>query len=289
MLLGLGTDIIDISRLQASLERSGETFLRHAYSPEELSACPPSGARRTEFLAGRWAAKEAFSKALGTGISSACALREITILNNPLGQPEITLTGAARDTAAARGVSAVKVTITHEKLYACATVALVGRDDSDENNLTALAARVGARIRNAGLHLGTAESCTGGLIAATLTAVPGSSEWFDGGLVTYTNEWKHRLLGVKDETLAAHGAVSEAVVREMLLGLRDRENLTAGMAVSGIAGPGGGTAEKPVGTVCLGAMAGGRLEVRRCWFPGDRQAVRRQSVQTCLELLESLL
>lgn len=293
MLLGIGTDIVDISRLQATIERTGDSFLAHTYTRAELDACPAAGQRRFEFLAGRWAAKEACSKALGTGITAACALKEITVLNNSLGQPEITLAGQAEKTALAKGMTAVQVTISHEKQYACATVVIESGDNNPAaaaaGSLLPLASLVGARVKAAGLHLGTAESCTGGLIAGTLTAIPGSSEWFDGGVITYTNEWKIRQLGVRPETLEAHGAVSEETVREMLLGLRDRLGLTAGLAVSGVAGPGGGSPAKPVGTVCLGALAGDRLEVRRCWFAGDRQAVRLQSVRTCLELLDAIL
>jgi len=292
MLIGLGTDIIEIERLEKSLERSGEAFLNHVYTQAELDACPEPPIRRREFLAGRWAAKEACAKALGTGIGLACSMQEVEILPGDQGRPVLTLLGNARQTADNLGVTACHVSISHEHAYACATVILEGekalpQELRAENE--ALAAATGKLLLERSLHLGTAESCTGGLIAATITAIPGSSEWFDGGLVTYTNEWKHRLLGVHQETLETHGAVSEQTVHEMLQGLRERHGLTAGLAVSGIAGPSGGTPQKPVGTVCCGAFCQDKSLVVTCHFHGDRALVRLQSVRRCLQLLQQLL
>jgi nicotinamide-nucleotide amidase len=133
-------------------------------------------------------------------------------------------------------------------------------------------------------RLVTAESCTGGAIAASLTDIPGSSEWFDRGFVSYSNQSKQDLLGVRAETLAASGAVSEAVVREMAEGALSRAGVEVAVAVSGVAGPGGGTPEKPVGTVWL-AWAGKGLDTRsqRFHFDGDRAAVRRQAVAAALQ------
>jgi len=292
MIIGLGTDIIEIDRLEKSLDRSGESFLNHVYTQGELDVCPEAPVRRREFLAGRWAAKEACAKALGTGIGVNCSMQDVEILPGDNGRPVLTMLGNARQTADNLGVTACHLSISHERNYACATVILEGekllpQELRAENE--ALAAAIGKLLLSRGLHLGTAESCTGGLIAATITAIPGSSEWFDGGLVTYTNDWKHRLLGVRQETLENHGAVSEETVREMLQGLRDRHGLTAGLAVSGIAGPGGGTPLKPVGTVCCGAFCQDKITVVTCHFHGDRALVRLQSARRCLQLLQKLL
>ncbi|WP_159877164.1 MULTISPECIES: nicotinamide-nucleotide amidohydrolase family protein [Aquitalea] len=149
--------------------------------------------------------------------------------------------------------------------------------------LTVLASRLGEQLLQRGETIATAESCTGGMIAAALTDIAGSSAWFGYGMVSYSNQAKQDLLGVSAVTLEAHGAVSEAVVREMVAGARERAAADWAVAVSGIAGPGGGSAAKPVGTVWL-AIAGpggaGRVFVR-C-FSGDRAAVRLQTVQVAL-------
>jgi len=160
----------------------------------------------------------------------------------------------------------------------------------DDHALDALAGRLGERLLAAGRMAATAESCTGGWIAKILTDVPGSSAWFDRGFVTYTNEAKQDLLGVRADTLAAHGAVSEATVREMVAGALARSRAGVAVAVSGVAGPTGGTAEKPVGTVWLawGTREGG-LRTERCRFDGDREAVRRQAVARAIQGLDQLL
>ena len=139
--------------------------------------------------------------------------------------------------------------------------------------------------RAAGLRIGVAESCTGGLIGGALTAVAGASEVFEGGVVAYQNCVKERLLGVRGETLARVGAVSEACAREMACGVRlALGGIEVGLASTGIAGPGGGTAEKPVGLVYLGCSVGDVCRVERCCFAGDRAAVRRAAVKTILGL-----
>lgn len=150
--------------------------------------------------------------------------------------------------------------------------------------LLRLAEEAGRALQGAGWMLATAESCTGGWIAQAVTAVPGASAWFDRGFVVYSNAAKEELLGVRPSTLAAHGAVSEEAVREMAGGALERSRAQVAVAVSGIAGPTGGTREKPVGTVCIAwAVREGptRVETRR--FPGDRGAVRRQAVEAALE------
>ena len=131
-----------------------------------------------------------------------------------------------------------------------------------------------------------AESCTGGLIAAVLTSVSGSSAWVDRGFVTYSNEAKMEMLGVKAATLDTFGAVSEETAREMALGALGRSRATTAYSVTGVAGPTGGTATKPVGMVCFGfADSQGGVYSATCHFTGDRSAVREQSVNFVLATL----
>jgi nicotinamide-nucleotide amidase len=155
-----------------------------------------------------------------------------------------------------------------------------------ESDLNALAAEVAGRLLASGRHLVTAESCTGGWVATTCTDLPGSSRWFRGGVVAYCNELKVALLGVSPETLAAEGAVSEAVVREMALGALERLGGDVAIAVSGIAGPDGGAPGKPVGTVWLAwakrCDSGIRVHAVAACFAGDRRQVRRRAVQRAL-------
>lgn len=147
-----------------------------------------------------------------------------------------------------------------------------------------LARRTGLALNAAGWTMATAESCTGGGIAAAVTDIAGSSGWLDSGFVTYSNEAKMRLLGVPEAVLAAHGAVSEATVRAMAEGVLARSPVDIAVAVSGIAGPDGGSADKPVGTVWFAwARRGQGTEVLRQVFSGDRAAVRAATVTTALE------
>jgi nicotinamide-nucleotide amidase len=153
-----------------------------------------------------------------------------------------------------------------------------------------LAEDVGAALKQRKLMLATAESCTGGWISEAVTMVPGSSDWFERGFVTYTYISKREMLGVKEATLEKHGAVAEEIVREMAAGALSRSHAQVAVAVSGVAGPGGGTPEKPVGTVCFAwAVKEGatRAETRR--FSGNREAVRRRSVEHALKGLLALL
>ena len=149
---------------------------------------------------------------------------------------------------------------------------------------------IGQRLQARGWMLSCAESCTGGGIAQAITAVPGASQWFDCGFITYSNGAKERLLGVSPEILRTQGAVSAPVVAAMVRGCLARSAAQVGLAVSGIAGPGGGTPEKPVGTVYF---AWAWLEqapiVHRQHFGGDRQAVREQSIEYALGTLLRLL
>lgn len=156
--------------------------------------------------------------------------------------------------------------------------------------LDLLAAQLGEALLRQGETLAVAESCTGGWLAKVVTDVPGSSEWFERGFVTYSNEAKEEMLGVFAGTLQTYGAVSEEVVREMVAGALGHSRAGVAVAISGIAGPGGGSAEKPVGTVCI---AWGRHdaapESRRYQFQGNRESIRRQSVVAALQgLLDRL-
>lgn len=134
----------------------------------------------------------------------------------------------------------------------------------------------------------TAESCTGGLIAAALTHPPGSSSWYAGGIVAYHNGIKKSVLGVSSATLAAHGSVSEATVAAMCNGLKSSA-ADAAVAVTGIAGPSGGSPDKPVGTVCFGVLAEGRQQHLTKHFPGDRAKVRESATLYALALLATAL
>ncbi len=140
-----------------------------------------------------------------------------------------------------------------------------------------------------GWMLATAESCTGGLIAAACTDLAGSSTWFERGFVTYSNAAKSELLGVPPELIAAHGAVSEPVARAMAEGAVAHSPAQVALAVTGVAGPGGGSADKPVGTVWFGWRVGGQTFAERCRFDGDRAAVRAQTVAHAGRRLAELL
>lgn len=146
-----------------------------------------------------------------------------------------------------------------------------------------LARELGERLKQAKAMLATAESCTGGWAAQAVTSVAGSSEWFERGFVTYSNAAKQELLGVRAETLRRYGAVSEETAREMALGALARSRATIALAITGVAGPGGGTADKPVGTVCFAWARDGAMATETCIFPGDREGVRRRSVIHALE------
>ena len=150
--------------------------------------------------------------------------------------------------------------------------------------LTTLAILVGARLKARGLRLATAESCTGGWVAGAVTAIAGSSEWFDRGFVTYSNDAKMEMLGVSAVTLEAFGAVSEQTAGEMAAGALAHSHAQLALSITGVAGPGGGSAEKPVGMVCFGwAGEGGAPLVITRNFSGDRESVRRQSVICALQ------
>ena len=153
-----------------------------------------------------------------------------------------------------------------------------------------LAARVGERLAAAAEVLVTAESCTGGWVAQAVTSVPGSSGWFDRGFVVYSNAAKTELLGVPQALLEAHGAVSAATVEAMARGALERSAASVAVSVSGVAGPGGATPGKPVGTVWVGwARVSGEVRSEGRRFEGDRASVRRQAVELALGGLLELL
>ena len=152
-----------------------------------------------------------------------------------------------------------------------------------DDDLYALAAALGRAAMSRGVRIATAESCTGGLVAAAVTAVAGSSDWFDCGFVTYSNEAKVGALAVTASTLDRFGAVSEEAARAMAQGALRSSRAQWAMAVTGIAGPGGGTPDKPVGTVCFAWAGPGGIEALRTRLEGDRAGIRRESVRIALE------
>ena len=157
------------------------------------------------------------------------------------------------------------------------------------NGIDELSRELGEACKRADVKLATAESCTGGGVGEAITRTPGSSAWFDRGFVTYSNDAKVDVLGVKQETLGSHGAVSEPVAREMAMGALHQSDADLAVAVTGVAGPDGGTATKPVGLVwfAFASLEGGcqsRFEV----FGGDRAAIREQAVREALRGLAAM-
>ena len=154
--------------------------------------------------------------------------------------------------------------------------------DVQESQIDALATRLGRQLAFSGGMIATVESCTGGLIARALTETPGSSQWFDRGFVTYSNEAKIEMVGVSAQTLAAFGAVSEPTALEMAGGALARSRARMSLSVTGVAGPGGGSADKPVGTVWFGWSTDGVVTTEMRRFAGDRAAVRQATLAHAL-------
>jgi nicotinamide-nucleotide amidase len=148
---------------------------------------------------------------------------------------------------------------------------------------------VGRILRESGKSLATAESCTGGLMGKMLTDVPGSSEYYQGGVVCYSNSLKIDLVGVDRVSLERHGAVSQPVAHQMAVGIRERTGADYGLSVTGIAGPDGGTSEKPVGLVFIGLSHDKDTEVREERFPGTREAIRMRASRHALDWLRRAL
>lgn len=142
---------------------------------------------------------------------------------------------------------------------------------------------------NSKITVSVAESCTGGLLGAKITSISGSSEYFLGGVITYSNEAKMKLLGVKRQTLKKFGAVSEECAKEMAWGVKKLLRSDCAIAITGIAGPLGGTAEKPVGTVFIAVALGKKVAVRRFNFSGTREAIRAQSVESAIDMALEML
>ena len=155
-----------------------------------------------------------------------------------------------------------------------------------DSELMHLSERVGQALNARGATVTTAESCTGGWVAKVITDIAGSSAWFERGFVTYSNEAKSQMIGVKPATLEQHGAVSEPVVVEMAIGAIKAARADYAISISGIAGPDGGTASKPVGTVWFGFASAAGEGITRCeCFSGDRENVRRQATAYALQTL----
>ena len=152
--------------------------------------------------------------------------------------------------------------------------------------MTADLEALAGRMVELGMTVATAESCTGGMLGAALTSIPGASAWFRGGLVVYSDELKIRLAGVRTDTLEAHGAVSPAVARELAQGVRKRCGADLGVGITGIAGPGGGSADKPVGTVCIALASSNRIQDWTVRLSGDRGEVRSAAVRFVLARIE---
>ncbi len=197
-----------------------------------------------------------------------------TILSAP-GQVELHLTAA--------GSSLALVEERLEALTSGIRDRIGGRIFSEDGR--ELPVVVASLLREKGLSLSVAESCTGGLLAARLTDVPGSSAFFERGFVTYSNRSKTELLGVPSELIAAQGAVSEPVAAALAAGARRSACSDIGIGITGIAGPDGGTPDKPVGTVCIALDGAAGTRVRTALFPGDRERIRHQATQSALEML----
>lgn len=145
--------------------------------------------------------------------------------------------------------------------------------------------KISFHLKKHNLTIATAESCTGGLIAHTLTNIPGSSEYFDRGVVSYSNNAKMNLLGVQENLLKKHGAVSEQVAKAMAEGIRTKSKVDIGLATTGIAGPTGGTKEKPVGLVYIAVSTSNTTEVKRYQFSGNRLENKENTCQAALRML----
>jgi nicotinamide-nucleotide amidase len=197
------------------------------------------------------------------------------------GQEGVDLRLTSRDRSAVDADEALGAAA--EKLRACVSRYAYGEDGTD------LAAVVLAACERDGLHIAVAESCTGGLLGARLTAIPGSSSVVLGGVIAYSNEVKRDLLGVRPDTLEAHGAVSEPVAVQMAAGARRSTGAEIGIAITGVAGPGGGTPEKPVGLVWIAVNLSDTTRTHGSRFIGDRAEIRFRSTQAALDIVRRML
>jgi len=197
---------------------------------------------------------------------------------SPGGDFEVWVRIAARGPGAAESLDRVEAQIAEALGDDC-----YGRDDETLEQV------VGRLLRERGLTLSIAESCTGGLLGHRLTEVPGSSAYFERGVLVYSNQAKQDLLGVPEAILRAHGAVSAPCAEAMVRGVCTASGNPVGLAVTGIAGPDGGTPQKPVGTVFIGVGVAGDVEARRFQFSGDRSSIKWQSTQMALDMLRRKL
>ena len=197
------------------------------------------------------------------------------------GQEGVDLRLTSRDQSAADADEALEAAA--EKLRACVARYAYGEDGTD------LAAVVLTACETRRLHIAVAESCTGGLLGARLTTIPGSSSVVLGGVIAYSNEVKRDLLAVRQETLEAHGAVSEPVAIEMAAGARRSTGAEVGIAITGVAGPGGGTPEKPVGLVWIAVDVSGTVRTHGSRFIGDRAEIRFRSTQAALDIVRRMV
>jgi nicotinamide-nucleotide amidase len=196
-----------------------------------------------------------------------------------MGQVELHLTAAAPDREAGEAALDAAVRQLQQELG----------DIIYSTNGQPLEAVLGELLRARGLTIAVAESCTGGLLASRLTDVPGSSDYFDRGAVCYSNRAKIEWLGVPAPLIEQHGAVSEPVARAMADGIRAQTGASVGVGITGIAGPGGGTPDKPVGTVAIAAVAPSDARVRTFQFVGGRDMVKYQSAQAAMNMLRLML
>ncbi len=221
--------------------------------------------------------EERLAEWLGRSDESGAAT--VTVLpGNPGGDFEVWVRIVARGPGAAESLERVERPIADALGEDC-----YGRDDETLEQV------IGRRLRERGLTLSVAESCTGGLLGHRLTEVPGSSAYFERGVLVYSNQAKQDLLGVPEAILRAHGAVSAPCAEAMVRGVCARSGNPVGLAVTGIAGPDGGTPQKPVGTVFIGVGVSGDIEARRFQFSGDRSSIKWQSTQMALDMLRRKL
>jgi nicotinamide-nucleotide amidase len=215
---------------------------------------------------------------LVTRISDDITDVELAYLPNADGTDlRVTVRGLPHDEAE------VRLTAAAERLRSVVASYIYGEDAIE------LADVVLSLCREKGVSIGVAESCTGGLLGARLTAIPGSSDVVRGGVIAYHDDIKRQMLGVPPELIVEHGAVSEPVVRAMATGARKATNVDAALAITGIAGPGGGTEEKPVGLVWIALDYRGEVESRRFMMLGDRAEIRHRSAQAAMEMLRQRL
>jgi nicotinamide-nucleotide amidase len=271
--------------------------------PDSAFVVLPRGGGVTPGLAGQLSAF-AGARVAARGATAACTLRTTGVSVPDIEERLASFVGGA-DTAEAVTVSAVPVdgdvwvrlrargATAEEAATTLATVepriAQALGDDLYGRDAESLEIVVGRLLLARGLTLSVAESCTGGLVGHRLTNIAGSSAYFERGVVVYSNRAKQELLGVADEVLRTHGAVSAACAEAMARGICERSGSACGLAITGIAGPDGGSAAKPVGTVFIGVAVGGDVASRRFRFGGDRNSVKRQSAQMALDMLRRRL